>query len=309
MRWYKIVLSGGQTWDATGDPNALNIKLDIPVAAENAPKAGSYVQIWGIDLQTILTANKFTNQTVEVYGGMQKGLPLANPGQQGLLIRGKIFPALGNWVGTDMTLDLYIPVPVGGPTVPTAANIIHKVPANMKLATPLKQTLQTAFPNFTINVDKISDKLVRAYDQQGFYQTLGQYASFIFNLSKDIIKDKNYLGVHLWVNGKTINAYDGTEKKNGKQIYAVDLIGQPIWTGVKTMQFKTVMRGDIKINDDVTLPKTLATLTSNAALPGANQSNIIQGTFKVQQMRHTGNFRQPDWPSWATTFDCIKSDG
>src|SRR6202012_1802186 len=97
MRWYKIVLSGGQTWDATGDPNALNVKLDIPVAAENAPKAGAYVQIWGIPLSTLLNASQYNNQDISVYGGMQQGLPLANPNQQGLLCRGKILPALGNW--------------------------------------------------------------------------------------------------------------------------------------------------------------------------------------------------------------------
>ena len=106
MRFYKIV-TPGQTWDATGDSSALNVELDIPVSPGHLT-VGAFVRIWGIDRQTLLNARVFNRQSIQVFGGMQKGLPLANPNQQGLLVQGSIFPALGNWVGTDQTLDLYI---------------------------------------------------------------------------------------------------------------------------------------------------------------------------------------------------------
>ena len=304
MRWYKITCAG-DTWDATGDPNALNVEMDIPISPETIPKGGAFVRVWGIALQTLLGARKYNNQPIQVYGGMQKGLPLANPAEQGLLVQGTVFPALGNWVNTDMTLDFYIKGPFGAPTVHKAANVIHSWPAGQPLSTAVKQTLQTAFPGYTPVVN-ISPQLVRNFTDTGFYQSIGQWSSYLFRISKSIIKDANYQGVHVTAIGNKILVDDGTSPGGSGQVNFQDLIGQPIWTGVKTVQFKTVMRGDINIGDTVTLPPALATLTA-AANPAINPSatNLISGQVKIQQMRHTGNFRQPDWPSWATTFDGI----
>ena len=72
MRWYKIV-AGSTTFDATGDANALNVELDIPVAVDHNPKSGAFVRVWGIARQTLLNARSFNNQPIQVFGGMQKG--------------------------------------------------------------------------------------------------------------------------------------------------------------------------------------------------------------------------------------------
>src|ERR1700739_2983613 len=139
MRFYRIV-AGNTTFDATNDPNALNCELDIPVAAEHLPKSGAFARVWGIDRQTLLNAKSFNKQTIQVFGGMQQGLPLANPAQQGLLVQGSIFPALGNWVGTDMTLDFYIVAPLGEGNPAKPANIVH----NWQQGQPLSQAIQSA---------------------------------------------------------------------------------------------------------------------------------------------------------------------
>jgi hypothetical protein len=315
MRWYKIIVggNGGQTWDATGDPNALNIECDIAVTYHNAPANGnsSFVRVWGISLQTILTANRFNNQPIQVFGGMQQGLPLANPNQQGLLVQGIVFPALGNWVGTDMTIDFYIKVDSkGSPTVGGAANLVHNQPAQQPMATAIQNALQTAFPSFTANV-KISPNLVRPNDEHGFYQSLGQYATFLNQASHDIVKTAGYLGVQMSVQGNTINVFDGTQGQTGaKTVNPQDLVGQPIWTNVNTCQFKTVMRGDINVGDTIMLPQTLATLTTAAGTAvGSGNTNLIQGSFLIQNVHHVGNFRQPDWSSWCTIFDGVQPQG
>ena len=44
MRWYKIVLGNGMVWDATGDPNALNVEIDIPVQSVGLAGGGAFVR-------------------------------------------------------------------------------------------------------------------------------------------------------------------------------------------------------------------------------------------------------------------------
>jgi hypothetical protein len=311
VRWYKIITPGA-TWDATNDSSALNVELDLTVGALHAPANGnsSFVRVWGISRQTILSANKFNNLPITVFGGMQQGLPLANPRQQGLLVQGIIFPCLGNWVETDMTLDFFIRIgTAGAPNVPQAANVIHNWPAGQPLSNAIQQALKTAFPRFT-PVINISSQLIRPNNEWGFYQTLGQYASHLFVVGHDIIKTPGYQSVQMSVQGNKIIVNDGSQQTTGSvQINPWDLVGQPVWTGTISIQFKTVLRGDISLFSQVTLPPTLSTLTSAAGTAvGVNNSNIIQGTFVVQSIRHTGNFRQPDWGSWCTTFDAIQAN-
>jgi hypothetical protein len=312
-RWYKIV-TPSQTFDATGDPFALNVEMDITVAAQHSAVSGSFCRVWGIPLSTILSANQFNNKQIQVYGGMQQGLPLSNPAQQGLLAQGTIFPCVGNWVNTDMTLDFYLAPPTGGTNVPTAANVTHSWKAGTPLSQALQQTLSKAFPGLTPNIN-ISPNLKLAYDDRGFYQNIQQYAQYIFNISKSILgaNNANYFGVQMNVQGNKINVTDGTQSQNkSPTINPTDLVGQPVWTGPKTVQFKTVMRGDISLFDTVTLPKSLATLTAAAGtqLPGGSgASNIIQGSVTIQSIRHVGNFRQPDWASWVSVFDGTTNTG
>jgi len=237
---------------------------------------------------------------------MQQGMPLSNPNEQGLLVQGIVRPALGNWTGTNMYVDFYItPGTLGNPTVPGAANIVHTQPAQQPLSTAVKNALQTAFPGFTANL-QISPNLVRPNDEHGFYQTLGQYATFLNNASHDIMKTAGYPGVQVSVTGTTINV-DGTQGQTGaKTINAWDLIGQPIWTGTNTAQWRTVMRGDFKVFDTATLPKTLATLTPIGGGQVSGQGiNVIQGSFMIQHIRHVGSFRNPDGSAWCTIFDGV----
>jgi hypothetical protein len=304
MRWYKIVTSS-ETWDATGDPYALNVEFDIPVAPKaNPTPSGAFVRIWGIPLQTLLNARQFNMQPIQVYGGMQQGLPLADPSQQGLLVQGMVFPALGNWVGTDMTLDFNIATGTGSPNFGQPANIVHNWLANTPMSQTLQQTLTTAFPKYTPQI-KISQNLKLPYNDYGFYESIEQFANYIYSISKTIMNQASYRGVHMTTKGTTIVVEDGTQQAQGPQIKFTDLIGQPIWTGLKTVQFKTVTRGDINIGDTVTLPQSLATLTTAGAGVGGNNNNSIQGSFLIQQIRHTGNFRQPDGFGWVSTFDGI----
>ena len=113
------------------------------------------------------------------------------------------------------------------------------------------------------------------------------------------------------VDGMNIIVGDGTSPTAAPIINFQDLVGQPIWTGVNTIQFKTVMRGDIKPQSTVTLPTTLGSISaaSGAEAGQASASNTIQGSFMVTSERHVGNFRQPDWASWVTVFDAIQNNG
>ena len=328
MRYYAIVITDSsgnappnfpaiQGADVTGanfcsfingqsDPGALNIELDIPQAAMHNAIGGTYVRVWGISLQQISQVSSLNQANspfnVKIYGGMRAGLPLANPQQSGLLIQGSILNAFANWIGTEMTLDLTIAPPLGTTSETGYKNISHNWQANTPLSQALQQTLTTAFPGFTPKIN-ISPNLVVPYNDTGFYETLEQYANYIFQISRDVVKTSGYSGVRISQNGGNINVSDGTQASSGnKQINFQDLIGQPTWIGLNTISVKTVMRADLDISDVVALPNSLVTTTS-ASAPQYRSQTSFQGKFMVQEIRHVGNFRQPDAASWNTTFN------
>lgn len=324
MRFYDIEISGGvqgvgptfsfKSLDSSGNfnPGALNVEFDINEYDYAGPVGASHVRIWGVPINStagvpgINQASNLNGSTITVSAGMSKGLPLANPQQQGQISSGQIFQAFGNWIGTNMTLDVIF---YAGPSGVVGT---QSEPANITLnwlkGTPMSQaitnTLQTAYPGYTVNVD-ISPKLVLTEDEKDIRDTLQQFSQFLNDVSRSINTDDSYTGVHLVLNGMTFNVYDGlgSSKPIAKQIAFTDLIGQPTWIGFNQVQSTVVMRGDLSVGDSITFPKTQTTTTAAEASQQAADKSAFQGTFTVASLRHVGNFRAADAGSWVTVIE------
>ena len=311
-RYYDINIGGGllRYTSPDGDANGgLNVEIDITVLPNDVTSSNSFVRVWGIPLEQLGPNYNLINEPVSVSGGFSAGLSLAKPQQRGILGTGQIFQSFGNWIGTDMTLDLvFLP----GVTAPTSAgpnptsvpkNIVLNWKKGQSLAQPLRQALQTAFSSIPIGALNISSKLIAVQDQIGYHANLDQFALYVRRITQDIINDNRYPGVSIAVNGGKFVIDDGTSPQafNGKIAFE-DLIGQPTWIASKMIQWKCPMRADIKWGDTVTLPAGPVTY-GPFSYPGINQQVLFKGKFQVTKIRHVGNFRQPDAASWVTIFD------
>jgi len=284
-------------------PGALNVEFDIPVTVYAVPFGEAFVRIWGVSLAEISQANDLNNLNIAVYGGFQKGLPLADPSQAGLLVQGYIYQALGNWIGNSMTLDLYIrPGNSATDSTPTKPK---NITLNWKKGTPLsgalQQTLSAAYPGFTSTIN-ISSKVVATEDQIGYYSGMEQLGAYVKAMSKQIVGG-SYQGVDILLTGTTFKVDDGTVQNTPKQIAFKDMIGQPTWLDSVTIQTKFAMRADIAVMDYLQFPPAITTQSGNANSPFVNPKATFQGTFQVKQIRHVGNYRQADGNSWVTVVD------
>lgn len=282
-------------------PGALNVDLDVPTYALAAPAGAAYVRIWGISIKEISQASDYNTKTLQVYAGMAKGLPLANPAQRGLILEGEISQAYGNWQGVNMSLDLIVQAAVGSQDAP--ANIILNWKAGTPLSTALQSTLSTAFPDFTITgLDTINPNLVQSNDDVMAFQTASQLANYIKGRTQTIINTPNYQGVEIFIQQKQFNIFDGSSTRVAKIIEFKDLIGQPSWIGPQQIQFKTVMRANIVGGDLVELPKGQVTTTAQSYSQFRDQSQFT-GNYTIIAARHVGCYRQADGNSWVTVFD------
>jgi hypothetical protein len=294
----------GQNPSAFGSTfaGAQNIEFDIPVAALNTPVGGAYVRVWGISLQEIAQANNLNNLSIKIYGGMAKGLPLANPSQSGLLLEGSIQQAFGNWQDVNMTLDMVINASYGTATQP--ANIILNWKKGQQFSSAIDSALAIAFPQYKRNIN-INTNLVLTEDAEpGYFQTVSQFAQYVKQKSQSIL-GADYQGVDILLTQNTFNVYDGSTQTNPKQILFTDLIGQPTWINPGQIHVETVLRADLNVGDYVKLPRTPLITTAGALSQYAQikQGSAFQGTFMIDYIRHVGNYRQPTGTSWITTFD------
>jgi hypothetical protein len=230
---------------------------------------------------------------------MKKGLPLANPAQSGLLVSGSIMQAFGNWRDTDMTLDLIL-VAGGPPPGANAVNLTQDWKAGTKLADAIKTSLTRAFPAFTPDI-KISDNLVLAHDEPGYYDNLVQYAGYVRELSKSIIGG-TYAGVRISIQDKRFIVRDGTTTTKPLQIAFNDLIGQVTWKASNIVNFTCVMRADLHIDDYVKLPPGQITTTA-ASLSQYRQGSVFNGVFQINNVRHVGNLRAESGDYWVSVYD------
>lgn len=295
--------------DGSVNPAALNIEFDIPVVnyTPGAQNKEAFLRVWGLGLRDISAALDLTPKNnsvnVKISAGMSKGLPLAKPGQQGLIMSGSIFQAWGNWVGTDQTLDLRF-APLGAPggiVKPGVAVFPFTWQKGTQLSTAIAQTLSTAFPNQK-QIISISSRLVLNHDEFGIYKSLQEFTNFINEVTRPIIGG-NYPGVQITSNGQTVLVFDTTKPSTTpvKKIAFEDMIGQPTWIAPQQITTKLVLRGDLNIQDTITLPPSLATITQQSFLNFQDKS-AFSGDFLITEIEHYGNFRQPDAESWNTTI-------
>jgi hypothetical protein len=300
----------------TNDPGALNILLDAYVVYAAAQAQQAALQIWGPPISDLMQANNFTTCQIEVYGGFQKGLPLNNQNQSGLILSGEIIQSFGNWQGTDMTLDFVIVA--NGTVAAQQNNIVLNWVAGTQLSQAIKAALAIAFPASTINVN-ISPKLVLNYTAPGAYPSLKPFAQTINALTKEIIGG-SYQGVNITVKPGSIDVTDGTVTPSAvTQIAFQDLIGQPTWVTSSdsslAIQFVCPMRADLSVGDYIQLPEGIlgtanngfgvpgTVTTTQGTLPAFKQQSIFKGKFLIIQVHHMGEFRSPDGQAWVTVFD------
>ena len=314
MRYYRIEIEGGTVFtshvNGQNDRGALQVELDIPVAAfANPGNAGAFVKVWGIPLSMISQSKNLNRKRIKVFGGFKQGLPLAKPQQSGLLVQGWIYQAFGNWQGTDMSLDLIIqagPPPADDKPLDYPKNISLIWKKGQGFAEAIKNALGPAFQGYKVNAN-ISPNLTALEDSPGVYPSLSVFAQYVSQVSKVLIKDPNYSGVDITITGTTINVIDNSASPSSgtKQIAFNDLVGQPTWIEAPSIAFKTMMRADLKIGDEVQMPKTVIKNTQQAMSALINQKAAQQGTFIVTSMHHFGNYRQPDGYSWVTEFNAV----
>jgi hypothetical protein len=330
MRYYDISITSSsgtvlQHWtthpngvQSPPDPGAALVELDLPQAPLHTPGGDSWFRVWGIGLNTAQQAQQLgafgqgSQNTITIKGGMGKGLPLANPSEAGILVQGTLYQCFANWIGTNMTLDGYVSAgPLDAvqaqqvtPNNPIpAANIVINWPAGQPLSSYVKQTLQTAYPNFTINVS-ISSSVVSPNAQQAPFASLVQFSTWLQQITQQIVGG-SYTGVYIKVTGNTISVYDSmTQASTTKAIQFNDMVGQITWVDLQTVHLPLVMRGDLDIGDMITLPPAQVTTTQNS-FAQLRQSSTIQGSFTVNKIRHVGNSRDPSGLAWVTNVFAV----
>jgi hypothetical protein len=320
-------------FNGKNDPGALNLILDAPVTTFSRPLGATMLELWGIPIQTISNANNLNNKIISVQAGFKPGLPLATQAsekQSGPIINGYILQAFGNWIGTNMTLNLVVvpgtprqqtqtattagqqPAtatnttrpPLGSPTAPV--DFHFNMPVGMSLRVAVENTLTTALPNFTRQI-RIST-LLSPGPRNFVSRSLSEFAQTIKTLSRQLNSDIEYPGVDITLTpNNTLLVSDGTEEVKRIDISYLDLIGQPTWIEPLKIQFKCPMRADLQVGYNITLPKGrfYGIQPSDPNLPRDYRfQSAQQGTFRIIELRHVGNFRQPDANSWVTVVTC-----
>ncbi|MES2048848.1 MAG: hypothetical protein V4447_10635 [Pseudomonadota bacterium] len=299
IKRYSSLLDNGQN-----NLSALNVELDIPIYRMAEPSGQATLRIWGISLVDIGQAFNLNGKSIQVFAGMSKGLPLANPKQAGLILQGTIQQCFGNWQDTSQTLDFVVNSIGGSESNPK--NFVVNWRKGMTLGEVLRNTLSVAAPTYKITVNT-SSMLVLNQDEIGYYETLPQLADWARQASFHIMgSGQGYQGLDIIVKDGEIIVSDGTTRTTPKAIIFTDLIGQPAWNSTQTIQFKTVMRADLNVDDYISLPKGPA-VTSAQSYAQYKETSAFKGEFRLTRVRHVGNFRQPVGDSWVTVLDASVS--
>ena len=298
------------------DPGAPRVELDIAVAPLYAPVGTSRVTVWGVGLKTISQVTDFSGAPIKVFGGMQNGLPFATAAvannQQRLLTEGFIFQCYGNWIGLNQNINFIIQ-PTAGGTFSKPANLVVNWKKGDSLSESIKNTLKTAFPNIDPPNIEISSQLSIAQDHLGaHFSTVDGFSSWLQQHTMWELNPNGagpYKGVWIFPKGNTFYVTDNSNPAiTPTELQVQDIIGQPTWLDVATIQFNTVMRGDLTIGDYVKFPQALALQTINSPQSDAvfRSKAAFQGAFQISDIvRHIGDSRGVSADQWVSSFQAF----
>jgi hypothetical protein len=339
---YSSLYQGGDPSKlASNNANALGVSFDIPVGFLHAPLVNACFKIYGVSVQEVSQGSNLNGMNIAIYGGMAKGLPLANPVQIGPLCRGQIQQAFGNWIDTLQYLEIYIQAGGSSSTadqvtgsvvsastlpVPTTndqpANIVFQWKPGQHLTDAVLAALQPAYPQYTI-AGTVNENLVwTGTAATAFFSKLSQFADYIrkatLNLLGGYAPDRTqYMGVVMTLQNNVVTLFDGTAQTKPRPLYVADLVGQPGYSQPLQIQVTCVLRGDIKVGDYVTLPLGQLNIQAGAQvgyvppppLASVNSANAIafQGSYLVTTVRHVGDSRDGAGTSWVTTLDVLQT--
>jgi hypothetical protein len=323
MRYYEIIitpLNGApiiySTQGSAGTPNGSALRIDFDIYQQQFNQAGlnSFIRIFGISYKQIsqlanlnpkiplTNPNNFAK--IQISAGMSKGLPFAKPSQQGILVKGLIGQAFANWQGTEISLDLVIIPNVGSTSDPV--NIPLSWKKGNTLESAVRASLSIAYPSTPISGSYSSD-LVYTEDQVGFYYDIEQFATYVYNTSKSIKTNPNYIGAQITQTSDGFILSDGTKSTgNTLQVQYTDIIGNLTWLNVGTIQAKLVMRGDLSINQKIKFPQGSPVTNIVNSFSQYRNNVSFQSEFLITQIRHVGSSRQASPDNWVTIVNCIE---
>jgi len=200
---------------------------------------------------------------------------------------------------------MYVIPSTGGMFAPR--NIVLDWKKDTQLAQAIKIALETAFKEEAYTVKtQITEKLVAYEDITGYFESVAQFNERIIEMSRSIIRNANYPGVRISLANKQFLVTDSTQNllTVPKQIKFQDYVGQPTWLAPGEVTFKTAMRGDILVDQVVTLPKETSAFqfTTVGSQSQERQRSAFSGDYQIKSVRHLGEFRQRGGDNWVTVF-------
>lgn len=306
------------------DPNALNVEFDLFETLGYVSAGDSTLSIQGVPLSLLMQGTYFgignnhsPGWNIEIHIGMGKGLPLANPKQAGMVIKGMVKYSWANWEGTEMDLDFV--VYGGGSSNPAkAAPIVHNQPPSTPLHQAIKNALQVAYPGMPLTIN-VSENLIWNYPLVGYYPNLDSYARAMKDLTQGFGGNSNYSGFDIGFSRGGVTIFDGSTPPQPVKLDYTDFVGQPTWIspgGAHSgpgLQAKLVARADLQMGGIVNFPPGMV------AAPGMSQMTAqgypygnkltFSGNFLITGLRHMGNFRMRDGAQWVTIINCVGIGG
>jgi len=322
MRYYKVVISPPQGVSNGFNPvvytsltplggnngSALQIELDVFQTYYHQPAQAGYIKLSGVTFQDLNTSANFNPSGnnycgVQIFVGMSKGLPYANPQQAGMIINGSILQAFGNWQGNQTSLDLIV-IPTTY-VIPNDVNLSFNWQKGQTLQQAVTNTLNKAYPGVPVSGSFSSD-LIYTETQAQLPMTLIPFSKYVNQVSKQIITNSDYQGASIANTPDGFYLTDGTNTEVSViDIDFVDLIGNVTWINSFTIQFKVTMRADLNIGNLITLPRGIPYVNTAGSFSQARSNISFDGTYLINSIRHVGNNRQPDGNSWCTIIEAI----
>lgn len=289
MRAYELMIDGKVVETTKGNPYALQVKFDFVLSAAFAALQHE-IEIRNVLPRYLSQERNLVGLPVRFSAGMQKGFPLAKPGQYGIIFTGTIQRAIKIVEGVETKLILLVRsagVDDAGP--------VFSVKAGQNIVSAIKTAMSTV--NIAATFDPGLGSILATHDDKAALANLSDLSALV---------GKYGILMYPYAGGvRFAKKSSGDTTAPIITIEANDLIGQPVATDTSTIVLQTTLRGDIVPFQQVKIPS----VRINPASGFAELTNISQtGIYTVTELRHCGDYRNMAADSWVTQLTVLRAE-
>lgn len=321
MRCYKIVING-KTLFELNDKSFIAPRIRFNIQTFDGQDATAILEVYNVDFKYFVNNKSLINKELELHAWIQqtpmnKNIGYTDEKGNTLIYRGLIENIVPNYNYSESTCLTFLLSAINKKKEKAEKKVFLNFKKDTFILNEINSALKKLYPNMIISNSASKAKTLRRFLTKANMQTEVKSVSDIQKVLNNIKLNNTEEHIQIYNDGKK-RFIISTNKLNESDVLlsdysikAYDLLEQPQYIDLNTIQLSLRICGRYKVNDTFVIPNTIAFNISSISSSVFNKNYdyakkvFFSGIFQINKVWHIGDTHNIQAQQWATNIEAV----